>query len=338
MIHCFPSPDQPFFFHKKNIVANHKASGCTGNPSVLGQAYYCKISQHYVIGELHIKFLKDRCSSNTESRCDSCRRDWIGPVFSGLPEPASDYSRLPEYHHKGVFYTSMKKDNGIPRDVDDFLPRPNIMKCIEERSLKLEDEESIHKFCSVFITELEYVKKYIEHETNFKKAKQIRDKEKAKSWYERFPKIYSDYKWDELVKSEDKLNISVTELNKYLTYHKMSKEGDRMDKVRRIMTHRLSQNPAIFTSKNNSVSSGNTIAQSDTDNKNDKYIISESGIDDDEDEEEKGDNIAIFGTETDDDKCDEEMFWEQSNNLTEKQTRLGRIIRSRDVIGESFRY
>ena len=94
------------------------------------------------------------------------------------------------------------------------------------------------------------------------------------------------------------------------------------------MTHRLSQNPAIFTSKNNSVSSGNTIAQSDTDDKNDKDIISESDIDDDEDEEEEKDIIAIFDTETDDeqssdeDECDEEVSWEQSNNLIEKQTGL----------------
>ena len=79
------------------------------------------------------------------------------------------------------------------------------------------------------------------------------------------------------------------------------------------ITHRLSQNPAIFTSKNISVSSGNTITQSDTDEKNDKDIISESDIDDDDDEEEEEDIIAIFGTETDDeqssddDECDEEI-------------------------------
>ena len=154
--------------------------------------YYCKISkytsQHYVIGELHMEFLKDMCSSKTESRCDSCRRDWIGPVFNGLPEPAPDYSRLSEYHYKSVFDTSMKRDNGTPRDVDDFFPRSNITKRIEEGSLKLEDEESINKFCSEFITDLEYVKKYIEHKTILKKAKQIRDKEKAKSRYERFQK------------------------------------------------------------------------------------------------------------------------------------------------------
>ena len=146
------------------------------------------INQHYVIGELHMKFLKDRCSSKTDSRCDSCRRDWIGPVFSGLPEPAPDYSRLPEYHYKSVFDTSMKEDNGTPRDVDDFLPRPNITKRIEEGSLKLEDEESINKFCSEFITDPEYVKKYMEHKTNLKKANQIRDKEKAKYRYERSQK------------------------------------------------------------------------------------------------------------------------------------------------------
>ena len=52
--------------------------------------------------------------------------------------------------------------------------------------------------------------------------------------------------------------------------------------------------------------------------------VSQIDDDDDEDEEEQEDNIAIFGTETDDeqssdeDKCDKEMFWEQSNNLTEK--------------------
>ena len=46
---------------------------------------------------------------------------------------------LPEYHYKSVFDISMKKNNGTPRDVDDFLPRPNITKRIEEGSLKLED-------------------------------------------------------------------------------------------------------------------------------------------------------------------------------------------------------
>ena len=100
------------------------------------------------------------------------------------------------------------------------------MKRIEEGSLTLEDEESINKFCSEFVTDPEYVKKYIEHKTKFKKAKQIRDKEKAKSRHERSPNNYSNYKWDELVKSEDKLNtLLVTELNKYLTYHKLSKKG-----------------------------------------------------------------------------------------------------------------
>ena len=83
----------------------------------------------------------------------------------------------------------MKKDNGTSRDVDDFLPRQNLRKRIEEGSLKLEDEESINKFCSGFITDPEYVKNYIEHKANLKKAKQIRDKEKAKSLYERSRKI-----------------------------------------------------------------------------------------------------------------------------------------------------
>ena len=97
--------------------------------------------------------------------------------------------------------------------------------------MKLEDEESINKVCSEFITDPEYVKKYIKHKTNLK-SKQIRDKEKAKSRYERSQKSYSDYKWDELVKSEDKLNtLLVSELNKYLTYHKLSKEGKQGTKL-----------------------------------------------------------------------------------------------------------
>ena len=59
---------------------------------------------------------------------------------------------------KVFFDISMKNDNGTPRDVDDFLLRPNITKRIEEGSLKSEDEESINKFCSEFITDPEYVK------------------------------------------------------------------------------------------------------------------------------------------------------------------------------------
>ena len=122
----------------------------------------------------------------------------------------------------------------------------------------------------------------------------------------------------------------------------MSKKEGKMDKVRRSYDTQTQPKPCWLCFKNNFVSSGNTIAQSDTDDKNDKDIIIESDIDDDEDEEEEEDIIAIFGTETDDeqssddDECDEEMFWEQSNKLIEKRTRSGRVVRSRDATGESF--
>ena len=71
-------------------------------------------------------FLKDQCDESGSGSFSICSKGWIGERFNGIPEPMPDYQRLPKYHYKSVFDTSLYDDNNKMRETDDFLRWPNI--------------------------------------------------------------------------------------------------------------------------------------------------------------------------------------------------------------------
>ena len=80
-------------------------------------------------------FLKDRCDESGLGSCGIFSKGWIGERFDGIAEPMPDYERLPKYHCKGVFDTSLYDDDKKTRETDDFLPRPNIASAFNEGQL-----------------------------------------------------------------------------------------------------------------------------------------------------------------------------------------------------------
>ena len=61
--------------------------------------------------------------------CSYCsiKHNWRSPKsFDGIPSPYPDYAKLPKYHYKDVFDTSLLSEDNTVREIDDFLPRAQL--------------------------------------------------------------------------------------------------------------------------------------------------------------------------------------------------------------------
>ena len=170
--------------------------------------------------------------------CSICSKGWIGERFTGIPEPMPDYQRLPENHYKSVSDTSLYNDNNKTRGTNDFLRRPNIASAFNKGQLSVDNKEQIDTFCNKFIVEEHLVKDSLEHLINLRRTKAIRDNDRKRLKEAIKRKKDNDYNWNDLVKSEEVLGKPrVFEIDKYLAFHGLSKNGKKGDKVSKIMVH-----------------------------------------------------------------------------------------------------
>ena len=155
-------------------------------------------------------------------------------------------------------------------------------------------------------------------------------------------KKYNDYNWNDLVKSEEVLGkLCVFELDKYLAFHGLSKNGKKGDKVSKMMAHWILTKDQFAQTK----VAPNSEAKFETDyhdTEDEEKTISD---DDDSCDESDADDevIAVMSgddSETVSDVEDEEqnidlsdekknIVWQQACNLIENRARSGRIVRSR---------
>ena len=183
-------------------------------------------------------FLKDQCDESGSGACSICSKGWIGERLNGISEPMPDYQRLPKYHYKSVFDTSLYNDNNKTRGTDDFLPRPNIPSALHEGQLSVDNKEQIDTFCNKFIVEENLVKDSLEHLINLRRTKAIRDNHRKRLKEGIKNKKYNDYNWNDLVNSEEDLGkLRVYELDKYLALYGLSEHDKKGDKVSRITAH-----------------------------------------------------------------------------------------------------
>ena len=81
------------------------------------------------------------------------------------------------------------------------------------------------------------VKDSLEHLISLRRTKAIRNNDKEVEGAIKNKK-YNDYNWSDLVKSEEVLGkLRVFELEKYLAFHGLSKNGKKGDEVSRMMAH-----------------------------------------------------------------------------------------------------
>ncbi len=226
---------------KKKILQTYNA---TVNPTkrdmMPGSAYFAKIKKfiddHYVFGELFMEYLKGSCLSKNGTLCQWCRDNrWIGPEIGRIPQPMPDPQKLPEYHYMSVQDTPIVSEDGLPRKPDDFNPRANIKKYVEEQ--KLNTEQDINSFCDTFAVKKEQVRSYINHLKTLNFMKHIRSNQRKEDTQMKTDKSVNDYDWQGLLRDGKLGKLTVSELNKYLQHYQLPCTGKKADKVRTVVAH-----------------------------------------------------------------------------------------------------
>ena len=187
-----------------------------------------------------MEFVKQRCKTTAGRLCSYCsKHDWRSPKsFDGIPSPYPDYEKLPKYHYKDVFDTSLLSEDNTVREIDDFLPRARLKKNFHNGSVSLEKPETIERFCNEYIVEEEHVRGYLNHLLTLQRTSTVRQNQRTKDKNTRKTKGYEQYDRKTIASTFENMNkLYVEELNKYLVHHKLSHLGKKNDKIRRIMAH-----------------------------------------------------------------------------------------------------
>ena len=123
-------------------------------------------------------------------------------------------------------YKSLVEDDRS-REVDDWQPRANIKKLFKEGKICLEDKESITEFAHKFCVEEKHVVAYVRHLHNLQILQTMRSRTRKQTSKRRQDQPYDQYDWKELVMNGKLEKLLVSELDKYLTKHELSKVGKK---------------------------------------------------------------------------------------------------------------
>lgn len=327
--------DDHFFFNKKELKVYNSASDAT-KKDVPGYNYFDKIynfiDNHYEHGELYIEYLKGDCVKKCGELCSFCRKtEWTGPVMGRIPRPIPDKTRLPEYHYQAVFDTPCTKEDGTPREPDDFMPRAQLRKAFAEGHISLDDTKAIDEFADKHIVQREYVVQYITHLQNLQRTKAIRDRTKKAQKDEKKNKTVQDYNWQQIIENGTLGKLTVPELDKYLNHHALPLKGKKADKVRTIITHMSSDVSEI------AVEHDDNLSDEDEDD-DDEEILGMIDSDEDSDDSDEDDEMESTEDNEDDDETNEdtEDICDQQNDIhltppfvSNVSTRSGRSVRPR---------
>ena len=93
-----------------------------------------------------------------------------------------------------------------------------------------------------YATDSNLVKKAIEHLLDIKRRENIRANQRKLNAQERNEKGYDKYNWEELTVNGGLNKLTVSELDKYLNYHRLPKSGRKLEKIKRITCHTCRSN------------------------------------------------------------------------------------------------
>ena len=113
-----------------------------------------------------------------------------------------------------------------------------ISRLFKSGSLNLKNNEAIENFSMHIATDSNLVKKRaIEILLDIKQRKNIRANQRKLNVQERNGKGYNKYNWEELTENGGLNKLTVSELDKYLNYHRLPKSGKTLDKTKCITCH-----------------------------------------------------------------------------------------------------
>ena len=124
---------------------------------------------------------------------------WIPLHGARIPRPIPDQSALPEFKYLSVHTSSNNDENDKKRISDDWQPRSNIKKLLEQGKLSINASDAITEFSSKFIVDEKLVKNYIEHLSQLQSVNEIRKQERRKEKQVRALKDVHCYDWKTLV-------------------------------------------------------------------------------------------------------------------------------------------
>ena len=242
-------------------------------------------------------FMKDQCDESGSGSCSICSKGWIRERLNGIPEPMPDYQRLPKYHYKSVFDTSVYDDNNKTRGTDEILPRPNIASALHEGQLSVDNKEQIDIFCNKFIVEENLVKDSLEHLINLRRAFHGLSKNGKKG--DKISRIMAHW-----ILTKDQFAQTRVAPNSEAKFETEYRDTEDEEK-------RISDDDDSY----------------DESDANDEVIavISDDDsetVSDFEDEKQNIDNLHVSAEQIN-------IVWDQACNLIENRTRSGRIVRSR---------
>ncbi|XP_035659798.1 uncharacterized protein LOC118404665 [Branchiostoma floridae] len=231
-------PGSQFFFNRDHLLRYMKTAK-TLRTSLPGYHYFHKIEvfleKHFTIGELYMEYVKGSCKglSGEQELCDFCmNHDFIGPAPAPVPRPYPDYERLPEFH-----YMPYDKTPCDSRPPDDYQPRAQLKAAVSNKSVQIDNAKSIDQFSQKYIVSVENVKQYVEHMRLVHLMKVKRATLAVEKRKQREEKEYDDYDWEGLYKEGQLAALRVTELDKYLSAHKLSLKGKKGNKVDLVRAH-----------------------------------------------------------------------------------------------------
>ncbi len=145
--------------------------------TVPGHGYFTNIQKfyadHFEKGELYQEYLKHSCG-NSES-CTYCREnEWVGPVIGWCPRPVPDPEQLSEFHYNECQSTPMTKEDGTPRDAEDFQPWVQLKRAFQNDEISSDDTKAIQDLSTKYILEEKHIKNYLLHLEDLKYRKQKR--------------------------------------------------------------------------------------------------------------------------------------------------------------------
>ena len=123
-------------------------------------------------------------------------------------------------HYLDELSTPTVKNDGNPRDIDDFYPRVYLKKVVSDGSISLKDPSSIDNFSTKFIVERLHLHLHLEHlqllQIRKEKKEERKKKEKEKIV------LYEDVKWAEASEKNTLSKLPVKTLNLYFQKHDLS--------------------------------------------------------------------------------------------------------------------
>ena len=243
--------DEFFFWDGKflkEFIDNEKKSEL--NKTVTpGTNYYQHLlnfaTSHIKKGEKVLEFVKGMCVVNDGKSCAHCEANPpLRPVES-IPQP---YPKEGTVHYKHIDETPAKVDGKL-RDVDDFNPRVQLNKLIEEKSVDDKSLDKISQFCSKFIVDESMVLAHINDRKNKNRLNEVKKTErKAKKDIDQ-KKVYKDYDWRQLIDSDQLKKQRVATLDKYITHHDLNTYKERKRDTRWKLSKYISSRILLWTLK-----------------------------------------------------------------------------------------